>query len=201
MWGIRVQQQYNQLLDGTLGFADMEMSYWHHLSSLNTWWRWRGLDPSRRLHCSCSSLMAPLRDAYLTGLMRTFVTGITLLIRPPSAFSPFSSRAVFKSSVHPKRIGASISAASATAHTCSVTLMAMTETREHLEVAALAVPPPLGDVGHPSSEEVSLSICAAEVTRAAGPDLSQNTIYVHSRTDDNPNLFYACNYQDLWLPV
>lgn len=102
MWGIRVQQQYNQLLDGTLGFADMETSYWHHLSSLNTWWRWRGLALSWRLHCSCSSLMAPLRDSYLTALIRRFVSRITLLIRPPSAFcSPFSSRAVFKSSVLP----------------------------------------------------------------------------------------------------
>lgn len=31
----QILQQYNQLLSGTLGFADMEMSYWHHLSSLN----------------------------------------------------------------------------------------------------------------------------------------------------------------------
>lgn len=46
-----------------------------------------------------------------------------------------------------------------------MTLMAMTEMREHLEAAALAVPLPLGDVGHLSSEEVSLSICATEVTR------------------------------------
>lgn len=55
-----------------------------------------------------------------------------------------------------------------TGHTCSMTLMAMTETRERLEVAAPAVPLPLGDVGHPSSEEVSLSICATEVTPPRG---------------------------------
>lgn len=55
-----------------------------------------------------------------------------------------------------------------TGHTCSVTLMAMTEMRERLEVAVLAVPLPLGDVGHPSSEELSLSICATEVTPPPG---------------------------------
>lgn len=100
MWGIRVQQilqQYNQLLNGTLGFADMEMSYWHHLSSLNMRWRWRGLDRSGQFHCSCTSLMAPLRDSYLSGLLQTFITEIALLIRSPSV-SPsfFASRAMFK---------------------------------------------------------------------------------------------------------
>lgn len=43
-----------------------------------------------------SSLMAPLRDSYPAGLMRTFVTEITLLIRFPSVFSSlFSFQAVF----------------------------------------------------------------------------------------------------------
>lgn len=92
MWGIRVQQilqQYNQLLNGTLGFADMEMCYWHHLSSLNMCWRWRGLDLSGQFHCSCTSLMAPLRDSYLSHLMQTFITEIALLIRSPSVSPPF----------------------------------------------------------------------------------------------------------------
>lgn len=100
MGGIRVQQtlqQYNQLLNGTLGFADMEMSYWHRLSSLNMCWRWRGLDLSGQFHCSCTSLMAPLRDSYLSRLMQTFITEIALLIRSPSMSPPFVSfRVTFK---------------------------------------------------------------------------------------------------------
>lgn len=64
--------------------------------------------------------MAPLRDAYLSGLMQTFITKIALLILSQSVLSPFSFFFLSELCLNlrpplpiplPKRISALISAA------------------------------------------------------------------------------------------
>lgn len=59
---LQVLHQHNQLLEGESGLPTMEMSYWHALSSLNMYWRWRAPDLSWQFHCSHNSLMAQLPE-------------------------------------------------------------------------------------------------------------------------------------------
>lgn len=72
-----------------------------------------------------------------------------------------------------------------TTHTCSVTLMEMTELQECLEVTALTDPQPLGNVcrSPPARRKCHHQFASARVTALRGLDCYKNTQSTFSRTD------------------
>lgn len=202
----------------------MEMSYWHHLSSRNMRQGWRARDLSWQFYCSHNSVMALLTGSHPPRLLQTFVTQIALLIRSPSVLSslffsepdlkplklihifvraalppPRRHRHVF---VPTARVGTQWAeirffpvTALVTTHTCSVTLMEMTELQECLEVSALTVPLPLGNVCHPALRKCHYRFVSMRWQRRRAGLLQEHTIYI-SRTDiySRHNIRCACKW-------
>lgn len=82
-----------------------------------------------------------------------------------------------------------------TTHTCSVTLMEMTELQECLEVSALTVPLPLGNVCHPALRKCHYRFVSMRWQRRRAGLLQEHTIYI-SRTDiySRHNIRSACKW-------
>lgn len=78
-----------------------------------------------------------------------------------------------------------------TTHTCSVTLMEMTELRECLEVSVLSAPLPLGNVGHPALRKCHYWFVSTRWQRCRSRPLRECTIYIQVQiiTTRNTNTF------------